>query len=101
MHLLINCERKSLIRQIVEDQEVTFDVDTEAAVTILSKKDYESYFKNSLELTSCELNLQEASGNPLSVLGRIDVGVMYPGPFSRQRIVICFVSCLQKKYFFH
>lgn len=60
---------------IVKDEKVTFEVDTGAAVTSLSKKDYQDYFKNSVKLTPCELNLQKASDGPLSVLRLVEVSV--------------------------
>ena len=67
---------KFLLDIEVNDLEIKFDVDTGAAVTIMSEDDARRYFKN-FRLRKTNLNLISYCKNKINVLGYINVKVKY------------------------
>ena len=61
---------------IINDASITMELDTGAAVTIISEKDFKQFFENT-PLSKSELLLKTYSGDRLTVLGTINAVVLY------------------------
>lgn len=61
---------------VINDTSITMELDTGAAVTIISEKHYQEHFAGS-HLEKSELLLKTYSGERLSVVGTMDAKVQY------------------------
>ena len=71
----------------VEDQELTFALDTASAVSIIGEDDYRRYFPD-FELREASVNLKSYTGHKVELLGEFDVKVKYGNQEKRLPLVI-------------
>ena len=71
----------------VENNEMTFALDTASAVSIVGEDDYKEFFPD-FELREASINLKSYTGHKVELLGEIDVHVEYEGQKRQLPLVI-------------
>ena len=74
-----NQDRKIKINVNIQNKAFTFELDTGAALSIISKNDFEKNFNHisSKLIEKCEINLKTYTGERIPVVGKINVPVIY------------------------
>ena len=66
------------VEVVVDGNPLTMELDTGAAVSLVSESTYQEYWPDR-QLQECQTRLSTYSGEPLSVLGTLEVEVQYEG----------------------
>lgn len=68
---VVDIEHSGLKKNLyVQNRKISFEVDTGAAVTVMSKKDFNKHFKNTIQIENCQDRLKSASDQLLTVVGK-------------------------------
>ena len=74
------------VEVVVDGNPLTMELDTGAAVSLVSESTYQEYWPDR-QLQECQTRLSTYSGEPLSVLGTLEVEVQYEG--QRVHLPLC------------
>ena len=80
------CCKPIKVEVVVDGNPLTMELDTGAAVSLVSESTYQEYWPDR-QLQECQTRLSTYSGEPLSVLGTLEVEVQYEG--QRVHLPLC------------
>lgn len=73
---IVDIDRAGLEKTLyVQNKKMNFEVDTGAALTVMSLHDFKQQFSNTVHLDTSHISLRSASGNFLNVIGKATVMV--------------------------